>query len=61
MTATKLYSLGVTFPCEVEKVIELETEPKPSLIDQARKIMTPTLVIVACVLVIFLLVVIMKG
>jgi len=61
MTAMKLYSLGVTFPCEVEKVIELETEPKPSLIDQARKIMTPTLVIVACVLAIFLLVVIMKG
>lgn len=61
MTAMKLYSLGVTFPSTIEKIIELETEPKPSLIDQARKIMTPTIVIVGAILVIFLLVVIMKG
>ena len=61
MTAMKLYSLGVTFPATIEKIIELETEPKPSLLDQAKKIMTPTIVIVGCVLVIFLLVVIMKG
>lgn len=61
MTAMKLYGLGVTFPIEVEKIIELETEPKPSLIDQARKIMTPTLVIVACIVAIFLISVIMKG
>ena len=61
MTAMKLYGLGVTFPLTIERIIELETEPKPSLIDQARKIMTPTLVIVASILAIFLLVVIMKG
>jgi hypothetical protein len=61
MTSMELYGLTVTLPSTIEKIIELETEPKPSLLDQARKIMTPTLVIVGSILVIFLLVVIMKG
>ena len=61
MTSMELYGLAVTLPSTIEKIIELETEPKPSLLDQARKIMTPTLVIVASILAIFLLVVIMKG
>lgn len=61
MTSMELYSKGVTLAEGVEKIIELETQPKPSLIDQARKIMTPTIVIVACVIAIFLIIAMMKG
>lgn len=61
MTSMELYSKAVTLPSTIEKIIELETQPKPSLIDQAKKIMTPTIAIVACVLVIFLILVVMKG
>lgn len=61
MTSMELYSIAVTLPQEIAKIIELETEPKPSLIDQAKKIMTPTIVIVACVVAIFLIVAMMKG
>jgi len=61
MTSMELYSKAVTLPQTIAKIIELETQPKPSLIDQAKKIMTPTIAIVACVLVIFLILVVMKG
>ena len=61
MTSMELYGLTVTFASTIEKIIELETQPKPSLIDQAKKIMTPTLVIVASILAIFLLAVMTKG
>ena len=61
MTSVRLYSLAETLASTIEKIIELETEPKPSLLDQAKKIMTPTIAIVACVLVIFLILVVMKG
>jgi len=56
MSSMELYSLAVTLAQTIEKIIELETLPKPSLIDQAKKIMTPTIAIVACVFVIFLIV-----
>lgn len=61
MTSMELYSLAVTLACTVERIIELETEPKPSLIDQARKIMTPTLVIVGAIVAIFLIAVMIGG
>ncbi len=61
MTSMELYGLAVTLAGTIEKIIELETQPKPSLIDQAKKIMTPTLVIVASILAIFLLAVMTKG
>ena len=56
MSSMELYSLAVTLAQTIEKIIELETLPKPSLIDQAKRIMTPTIAIVACVFVIFLIV-----
>ena len=61
MTSMELYGISVTLPSTIEKIIELETQPKPSLIDQAKKIMTPTIAIVACVFVIFLMLALMKG
>lgn len=61
MTSMQLYAIAVTLASTIEKIVELETQPKPSLIDQAKKIMTPTIAIVACVLVIFLILVVMKG
>lgn len=61
MTSMRLYSLAVTLAQTIEKIIELETTPKPSLLDQAKKIMTPTIAIVACVFVIFLILITMKG
>lgn len=60
MTSMKLYSLAVTLAQTIEKIIELETTPKPSVVDQAKKIMTPTIAIVACVFVIFLIVISMQ-
>lgn len=60
MSSMTLYSLAVTLAQTIEKIIELETTPKPSLIDQAKKIMTPTIAIVACVFVIFLIVISMQ-
>lgn len=56
MSSMELYSLAVTLAQTIEKIIELETTPKPSLIDQAKRVMTPTIAIVACVFVIFLIV-----
>jgi hypothetical protein len=61
MTSMELYALAVTLPETIEKIIERETEPKPSLIDQARKIMTPTLVIVGAIVAIFLIAVMIGG
>lgn len=61
MTSMELYAKAVTLPSTIEKIIELETQPKPSLIDEAKRIMTPTIAIIACVLVIFLILVTMKG
>lgn len=61
MTSMELYGLAVTLASTVEKIIERETEPKPSLIDQARKVMTPTLVIVGAIIAIFLIVVMIGG
>ena len=60
MSSMRLYSLAVTLAQTIEKIIELETTPKPSLIDQAKKIMTPTIAIIACVFVIFLIVISMQ-
>jgi len=60
LSSTRLYSLAVTLAQTIEKIIELETTPKPSLIDQAKKIMTPTIAIVACVFVIFLILISMQ-
>lgn len=61
MTSMELYSYAITLAQAIEKIIELETQPKPSLLDQAKKIMTPTIAIVACVFVIFLMVVVIQG
>lgn len=61
ITSIELYGLTVTFPSTIEKIIELETQPKPSLIDQAKRIMTPTIVIVAAIVGVFLIVVMMQG
>jgi len=60
-TSIQLYGWAVTLAGTIEKIIELETEPKPSLIDQAKKIMTPTIVIVASIVAVFLIVVMMGG
>lgn len=61
MTSIELYGLAVTLASTIEKIIELETQPKPSLIDQAKRIMTPTIVIVAAIVAVFLIVVMMGG
>lgn len=61
LTSIDLYAWAVTLAGAIEKIIEGETEPKPSLLDQARKVMTPTIVIVACVIAIFLITALIKG
>lgn len=60
-TSIQLYGWAVTLAGAIEKIIELLTEPKPSLIDQARKIMTPTIVVVASIIGVFLIVAMMGG
>lgn len=60
-TSMELYGWAVTLPLTISKIIELETEPKPSLLDQAKKVMTPTIVIVAAIVAVFLIVVLMQG
>lgn len=60
-TSIQLYGWAVTLASTIERIIEILTEPKPSLIDQARKIMTPTIVIVAAIIGVFLIVAMIGG
>lgn len=61
LTAVELYGLTVTFPQTIAKIVEKETQGKPSLLNDAKKIMTLALPIVAAVFAIFLMAVILGG
>jgi len=61
LTSVELYGLAVTLANTISRIVELETCGKPSLMMEAKKIMTLALPIVAAVFVIFLMVVIMTD
>jgi hypothetical protein len=61
VTSVQMYGWTVTFPQTIAKIIELETRGKPSLLNDAKKIMTLALPIVAAIFVIFIMAVALGG
>ena len=59
LTSVELYGLTVTFPNTIARIIELETRAKAGLMNEAKKIMTLALPIVAAVFAIFIMAVIL--
>ena len=61
LTSVELYGLTVTFPNTIARIIELETRAKGGLMNEAKKIMTLALPIVAAVFAIFIMAVLLGG
>lgn len=61
LTSVELYGLAVTFPQTIARIVEKETQGKPSLLNDAKKIMTLALPIVAAIFVIFIMAVALGG
>jgi len=60
-TSVELYGWAVTFPHTIARIVEKETQGKPSLLNEAKKIMTLALPIVAAIFAIFIMAVLLGG
>jgi len=61
VTSVELYGWAVTLAETIARIVEGETKGKPSLMMEAKKIMTLALPIVAAVFAIFIMAVLLKG
>jgi hypothetical protein len=60
-TSVELYGWAVTFPHTIARIVEKETQGKPGLLNEAKKIMTLALPIVAAIFAIFIMAVLLGG
>jgi len=61
VTSVELYGWAVTLAQTIAKIVEKETQGKPSLLSDAKKIMTLALPIVAAIFAIFIMAVLLGG
>jgi hypothetical protein len=61
VTSVQMYGWVMTFPQTIAKIVEKETQGKPSLLSDAKKIMTLALPIVAAIFAIFVMAVALGG
>lgn len=60
-TSVELYGWAVTFPHTIARIVEKETQGKPGRLNEAKKIMTLALPIVAAIFAIFIMAVLLGG